>query len=265
METSVIKWAALPHCPEGQFSKPRETDAGFDIKAAETVIVNPYDRLDFSWEDVGFVDNLREEIPDLFQASYNEELFYNKGVRFKGKVLVRYIDSSYSIAIYDLIKDVLPSANINEIDDNSLVIGSNHEDINNELITSINKLVGVIGCERKVVLQRKKYKPLLIKTGIVIQPQELSWNGLYLRSSMSKYAISQPHSVGIVDMEYDNELFISVYSLEGITVITRGERIAQLVPHFIDKNIVLDKVERDNLIKFNRGGFGHSGTSLKVA
>lgn len=59
----LIKWAPLDHCPPHQLEKPGDgTDAGFDIRAAEDVLVLPYSEMPYEWEPVCPVEQISEEM-----------------------------------------------------------------------------------------------------------------------------------------------------------------------------------------------------------
>jgi dUTPase len=106
-------------------------------------------------------------------------------------------------------------------------------------------------------IARKRYQFPLIKTGVkLIHPEQetLSWVALYLRSSMSKYGLALANQVGVIDMSYTGEVLIAAYSRTGPIPISRGEPIAQLVPH-PQFQLTLEKVSSDPRTE-ERGGFG---------
>lgn len=110
------------------------------------------------------------------------------------------------------------------------------------------------------------YKPQLVKTGLVISYDILSWSLLTTRSSVGgKQQLSMPHGVGIIDFTYKglaDEILIS-FTSNDVRVIQKGERIAQLIPMNQYKiEIIEGNFEDDSygLIK-NRGGFGSTGSN----
>ena len=86
------------------------------------------------------------------------------------------------------------------------------------------------------VVYRKKYKFPLVKTGIHLCTNKLSWTAISLRSSSIKYGFGLANNLGVVDYSYiNNELFISLFSRNGYSIINRGERIAQLIPMYLEE------------------------------
>ncbi len=111
---------------------------------------------------------------------------------------------------------------------------------------------------------RRKYKFNYVDTGVRLQPELLQWFGVYSRSSSSKYAIGLGNSVGVVDNIYSDSVKVALYSYEYPTLVQRGERIAQLVPHpqlrcgFVE---IPEDVFVENLkTRGTRAGFGSTGT-----
>jgi dUTP pyrophosphatase len=68
INTLELKWVALDHCPKGQLVKANPTDAGFDIKIAEDVVLNP-DKNEFTWVEVCEAKDFTKEIPDYYRLS----------------------------------------------------------------------------------------------------------------------------------------------------------------------------------------------------
>ena len=141
-------------------------------------------------------------------------------------------------------------------------------ELNIELQTQLNTTPGLFfsGDLRKEgeKVFRKKYKFPLIKTGIQIASDKLLWTGIYLRSSSSKYGFGLANNVGVVDYSYiDNELYVALFSRNGYSLVKRGERIAQLVPHTLYKSNLheLPNEEYNFFIegRDSRGGFGSTG------
>ena len=107
--------------------------------------------------------------------------------------------------------------------------------------------------------QRKKYERQLIRTGVQLEPEELSFFLVLPRSGFSSdYLLLMRNGPGLIDCEYRGELLISVYSLFGEIPIARGERIAQLVP-VLQNPVELTRVDELNGSRRGSGGFGSSG------
>ena len=101
----------------------------------------------------------------------------------------------------------------------------------------------------------------LISTGLAIAIPEGYAGFIQPRSGMAlKKGLSMANTPGLIDAHYRGELKVLAINLDNETpiVITRGERIAQLV---IQKVPVVTLVEVDELDETDRGagGFGSSG------
>lgn len=179
-ELVKIKWVALPHCPEKQLTKPgKVTDAGFDIRAAKSMFILPFNQLEYEWERCEDYMEVPEEIHDSFAVEDG-------------------------------------------------------------------------------VLYRKKYKKQLVPTGIKIQPEDLIWTAIYNRSSNPlNYNYTLSNAVGVIDPSYGNEIFVALTTWSEPTFISKGERIAQLVP---TKQLLveLERVDEEQFTN-SRAGFGSTG------
>lgn len=115
--------------------------------------------------------------------------------------------------------------------------------------------------EGEEYIYRKKYKLQLVKTGICLKAETLSWFGIYARSSTNKIGgLALANGVGVIDYDYKgpkDEIMISLTSYtEDFYFISRGERIAQLIlkPY---GNIYLNRVDKElDWEAEDRGGFG---------
>ncbi len=252
----IIKWAALGHCPSDQLYKKRPTDAGFDVRIAETVLVPPYSESPFVWEDLDSQDTAAAHLPNLFSYAGQSIFQMEAGLRVVPKYVIEYAEGEAASLIEQLKK--LGCRSLNECPPNFLRIDTR---VAKENITS---LPGVLSLCEVNFLQRKRYKPLRITTGIKISPQDLSWCVLALRSSAGNYAITQPHGLGVIDFSYDGELLIQITSLHQYSVFMRGERLAQLIP-LDQREITLQQVAVEELRVTHRGGFGSTGTGLLAA
>ena len=100
-----------------------------------------------------------------------------------------------------------------------------------------------------------------IPTGISVQPEESDVALLlYPRSSLAtKYGITFPNSVGVIDSDYRGEIFVAMTnSGSSDYTFTHNERIAQLI---VTPIIVPEIVETEVLTDTARGtgGFGSTG------
>lgn len=167
-ETVHVKYRLLPHAPEGQLMKKNRSDAGFDLMAADDMVIYPVTYLPTVSERVHFAD------------------------------------------------------------------GSSHN--------------------------RTKYPRQLIRTGVQLEPEKLSFFLVLPRSGFSSdYLLLMRNGPGLIDFEYRGELLISVYSLHHSIPIARGERIAQLVP-VCQSPIELIRTEKLSESRRGGSGFGSSGT-----
>lgn len=120
----------------------------------------------------------------------------------------------------------------------------------------------IVNKENVLLIQKKKYKPILAKTGIIVNPQVFCWTGIHLRSSAPKYGVALANNVGIVDYSYPAELLVQLTLQPGAsyTYLKKGERIAQLVPQpqFADLQMIKKKPE-DMRSLSDRGGLGSTG------
>lgn len=139
----------------------------------------------------------------------------------------------------------------------------NEKTINFDFYDDIEKHLHV---DEEGFVLRPKYKGVLVKTGIRIQPQDLMFTQIFSRSSAVKMGVSLANSVGVVDFSYSGELMVALYSLsDEPTFICRGERIAQLVPRE-QVRILLNEVSEEEYEKVSkqrgeRAGFGSTGTT----
>ncbi len=106
---------------------------------------------------------------------------------------------------------------------------------------------------------RKKYPRQLIRTGIALEPGQLSFFLILPRSGFSSdYLLLMRNGPGLIDFEYRGELLISVYALLDEIPIARGERIAQLVP-IVQNPVELIAVSELSDSRRGADGFGSSG------
>lgn len=103
---------------------------------------------------------------------------------------------------------------------------------------------------------------ILIPTGIAIHIRDSNVAGMVLpRSGLGhKQGLILGNSVGLIDSDYQGELFVSMQNTgESAYIIEVGERIAQMT--FVNiVNVVLDEVkEFRSVSERGEGGFGSSG------
>lgn len=256
----VINWSRMPHCPEEQLIKlGHPTDAGFDIRIAENVLVKNYATLNregkFVWEILGRADEL--DIPEFKDSLYYENFTYSNG---------SFTSKSLGI-IYGTYLELAKFVKLDKTYEDSVLFNDTIY-VSNTIETVLGKpyyLIladggGVKEDARFAFILRKKYKPQLVKTGIQIAPQSLMWTCIALRSSMRGYGIGISHSFGCVDNSYNHELMLSVYAIEDNVPFLRGERLAQLIP-IPQEEIELNLVDSVGPVDANRTGFGSTGMS----
>ena len=101
----------------------------------------------------------------------------------------------------------------------------------------------------------------LIPTGLALHIADPSLAAVILpRSGLGhKYGIVLGNLVGLIDSDYQGQLFISCWNRgQASFVIQPGERIAQIV--FVPVvQVALTQVQEFNQTERGAGGFGHSG------
>lgn len=100
-----------------------------------------------------------------------------------------------------------------------------------------------------------------IKTGLIIESPEGYFLAITARSSTpSKFGVSFPHSIGVIDRDYsgpEDEIIIQVYNFTQNRVeVKKGDRIAQGI--FLPAQTV-EWDETTELRDKTRGGFGSTG------
>jgi dUTP pyrophosphatase len=113
---------------------------------------------------------------------------------------------------------------------------------------------------KKMVLYANE--TILIPTGIAIHIENSTLMGeIVPRSGLGyKHGIILANTVGIIDSDYQGEIFIPLYNRSDIEyTIQPGERIAQIIFSKI-KKITLERCEQfKDTSERGSGGFGHSG------
>lgn len=233
--TKKINWEALDHCPSSQL---QQTETGVDIKIATNTWVKPYSLLSYEWEDVGVSDTLQSDIPELFSPE-NYDLFMSQdGLRTKIKYLVEFSPAAKSEVLLGLNK--FPRVVITTHDETHFRV---------ECQASKEKLLQIEGVEsvsKVSLLQRRKYSPVLLPTGIRMAPEDLQGIGITHHVSTAKHAINLFSST--FD-PYSGELLIGVYPLHGHTVIAQGESVAQLTSSIPVEFVRTNAVRESNSLK----------------
>lgn len=248
-----IKWARLDHCPDDQLVKAgADSDAGFDIRCAQTVIVRSYESLEslglFTWE---VVSPITTDLP----LELKTRSIFNRGFKLQTFVAV------YSTNLPDYVSRSC-------YEDGKLFgeLGNLYALLKDPVVGYVDANIAswLGGVEHKEIdfLMRKKYKPTMIPTGIVLTPQSLAWCNVVLRSSMIKYGIGIPHAFGTIDMSYLGEIFIPLHAYHQDVPFMKGERVAQLIPTVLAK-ANLELVSMDEIMKGEDrgGGFGSTGVN----
>jgi dUTPase len=258
MSKTVIEWSRLPNCPDNQLIQGSDsTDAGYDIRIASDWIVKSYGDLKrlgrFEWEFVGPVETL--DLPELHHSdSYDSMMTGSEGYKHFNKVCVRGLPDLLRVINNHLSSSILVSSG----EDEYLVLDkSEHKAIVLDIIFKNSFPTDSAGFTSEGFIYRVKYKPDLIPTGIRLSPKSLLWNMVTLRSGMIKYGISLAHSIGVVDYNYRNELFVPAYCLHGSALFRRGERIAQLIP--MHQYGEIEFVQVEEVDTHERMGFGSTG------
>lgn len=256
---AIINWSRMPHCPEEQLCKlGHPTDAGFDIRIAENVLVKNYATLNregrFVWEILGRAEDL--DIPEFKDDLYYENFTYSNG-SFTCKSLGIIYGTSYE-GLEELVKS--NTSRSEKILFDGVIYPSNTAEttVGKPYYLILGNDSGIREDARFPFILRKKYKPQLVKTGIQLAPQSLMWTAVALRSSMRGYGIGISHALGIIDNSYNHELMLSVYAIEDNVPFLRGERVAQLIP-IPQEEIELNLVDSVGPVDVNRKGFGSTG------
>lgn len=124
---------------------------------------------------------------------------------------------------------------------------------------------GSAGLDLRAILDKHKYmrpgETFLIPTGIAIHIADKNIAAVILpRSGLGhKYGIVLGNLVGLIDSDYQGQLFVSCWNRsDDVYIIKPGDRIAQLV--FVPViHPAFEVVESFDESERGDGGFGHSG------
>ena len=101
----------------------------------------------------------------------------------------------------------------------------------------------------------------LIPTGIILDIPEMHYVEVFSRSGNSiKRGLTLINSVGIIDEDYTQELFIPIINLSQERIIIRdGDRIAQGILKKSTPCLIMETTERPKKESNRNGGFGSTG------
>tara|TARA_R110002110_G_scaffold32475_2_gene112629 strand:+ start:171 stop:629 length:459 start_codon:yes stop_codon:yes gene_type:complete len=109
----------------------------------------------------------------------------------------------------------------------------------------------------------------LVGTGIHILMPSGFEGQLRLRSSMCKRGFIIPNAPGTIDSDYRGEIKIALTCIVSPnTVVSAGERIAQLVITKLPETVLMEVTEKEFLKEETLrgfGGFGSTGSGIKTA
>jgi dUTPase len=210
-----INVVLLPHGGKTQLTKGTGASIGYDVYLADTIIVPTFNvqnrKGQYEWEEVlPLSDYTTDQIAALVEDGV---LCLPEGV---GDELPKVLVGS-KIPIVETME---------KTPDKSFLI-------------SIRDGVAYVN--------RKRFNPLLFRTGFKIPPQrsgEDVWYALYPRSGVSiYYGCNLANGVGVIDPDYPDEILLAL-SLRGDVQQTfkKGERVAQLIV----KGIVPSQINRTN-------------------
>lgn len=103
---------------------------------------------------------------------------------------------------------------------------------------------------------------VLIPTGLIFDIPDNHVLKVYSRSGTSlKKGLILTNSVGIIDSDYVEEVFISMTNISGMTIdIAPGERIAQAMLEKVIRTELVELETRPSRKTTRQGGFGSTGT-----
>ncbi len=102
----------------------------------------------------------------------------------------------------------------------------------------------------------------LVPTGLIFDIPKSNVLKLYPRSGMSvKYGIGLANSVGVIDSDYVEELFIAIYNMSDTPInIFHGDRLAQGVLEDVKQYTIVERKSRPEQKTDRAGGIGSTGT-----
>lgn len=94
VDTIELKWLPLDNCPSGQLSKSNSTDAGYDLKIAEDIVLDK-EKTNYSWVEVCKKKDFSKNIPDSYKlGGYIKE---KDGVLYRRKYTPQLVKTGICI------------------------------------------------------------------------------------------------------------------------------------------------------------------------
>lgn len=119
-----------------------------------------------------------------------------------------------------------------------------------------------IGSDGRAVTVLHPQFRTLVPTGLIFDIPKNHVLKVYPRSGMSvKYGIGLANSVGVVDSDYVEEVFIPIYNMSDTPInIFHGDRLAQAVLEEVKQYTLVERKSRPEQKTDRAGGFGSTGT-----
>lgn len=199
-------------------------------------------------KDKNISDNPTEKEYETAKGSHSNALLFDGTDQMTPTYIYKQIEQ---LNLLKYQEEKLYSLDNLLIESYGLLLNVNQNNYENILsLTSYNKF--------SIFIANKKYKPIMIPTGIQINAEELTRFDVRLRSSMIKKGITMAHGLGTIDYLYNNEIFIPVYAIDYPCLIEKGERIAQLIPA-VQLNAKFIEQTNTEFLNSGRQGFGSTG------
>jgi|SanBayMetagenome_1026888.scaffolds.fasta_scaffold56419_1 hypothetical protein len=217
MKTTLI-WTAASNCPASQLTQI-ESNRFAIVAPYSTYIKSLSDSDNYIWEDGELLTNL-----DAY--SLTGPIQVQQGIRLVNKYLVKFTNS----ARRELVKYFNQAGFIQFIETDEGFLLSNNVDI-----TQIENLEGVTAVGSAAIVQRKKYKPTLINTGIFIN--KLPWHLLSQPASFNPFKLASDRVI----FSSTSELQIALYPVNeaDYSIVREGEVIAELMLFTNNKEVKL--------------------------
>lgn len=215
---TTLTWTAASNCPASQLTQI-EPNRFAIVAPYSTYIKSLSDSDNYTWEDGELLTNL-----DAY--SLMGPIQVQQGIRLVNKYLVKFTDS----ARRELVKYFNQAGFIQFTETPEGFLLSSNVDIK-----QIENLEGVTEVESVAMVQRKKYKPTLINTGIFID--RLPW-----------HLLNQPVSFNPFKLASDRVIFSSIGELQialypaneaDYSIVKEGEIIAELMLFTNNKEVNL--------------------------
>lgn len=221
---NTLTWTAASNCPANQLTQIEPNR--FAIVAPYSTYIKSLSESDsYTWED-------GEMLSELNSYSIMGAIQIQQGIRLINKHLVKYSDSAKRellkyfnkagfIQFTEVPEGFLLSANIDT--------------------KQLEDLEGVISVDKIAMIQRKRYKPTLINTGIFID--KLPWHLLNQPEGFNPFKLASDRVV----FSYTGELQIALYPVNeaDYSIVRESEVIAELMLFTNNKEI---KLVREDLV-----------------